>query len=66
MEYCYTFILAIIFLLYHEKKNIKNRLMYVPVDLYFNSEFCVLANPIRIILGIMMKKAKNQNATGER
>ena len=40
--------------------------MYVPVDLYFNSEFCVSANPMRIMLGIMMKKAKNQNATGER
>ena len=34
--------------------------MYVPVDLYFNSEFWVSANPIRIMLGIMMKKAKNQ------
>ena len=40
--------------------------MYVPVKLYFNSEFCVSANPMRIMLGIMMKKAKNQNATGER
>ena len=40
--------------------------MYVPVELYFNSEFCVLAKPMRIMLGIMIKKAKNQNATGER
>ena len=40
--------------------------MYVPVELYFNSEFCVSANPMRIMLGIMMKKAKNQNTTGER
>ena len=39
--------------------------MYDPVELYFNSEFCVLGNPMRIMLGIMMKKAKNQNATGE-
>ena len=35
------------------------------VELYFNGEFCVSANPIRIMLGII-KKAKNQNATGER
>ena len=35
--------------------------MYVPVELYFNSKFCVSANPMRIMLGIMMKKAKNQN-----
>ena len=40
--------------------------MYVPVELYLNSEFCVSANPMRIMLDIMMKKAKNQNATGER
>ena len=40
--------------------------MYVPVELYLNSEFCVSANLMRIMLGIMMKKAKNQNATGER
>ena len=39
--------------------------MYVPVELYFCSEFCVLANPMTIMLGIMMK-AKNQIATGER
>ena len=40
--------------------------MHVPAELYFNSEFYVPANPMRIMLGIMMKKAKNQNATGER
>ena len=33
---------------------------------YFNSDFCILANQIRIMLGIVMKKAKNQNTTGER
>ena len=40
--------------------------MYVPVELHFNSESCVSANSMRIMLGIMMKKAKNQNTTGER
>ena len=40
--------------------------MYVPIELYFNSEFFISANPMKIMLGIMMKKAKNQNATGER
>ena len=40
--------------------------MYVPIELYFNIEFCVSANPMKIMLSIMMKKAKNQNATGER
>ncbi len=40
--------------------------MYVPVELYFNSEFFISANPMKIMLGIMMKKAKNQNATGEK
>ena len=40
--------------------------MYIPVELYFNSEFGVSAYPMRIMLGIMMKKAKNQNTTGER
>ena len=40
--------------------------MDFPLEWYFNSEFCVLANPMRIMLGIMIKKAKNQNATGER
>ena len=40
--------------------------MYIAVELYFNSEFCVSANPMRIMLGIMMKKAKNQITTGER
>ena len=40
--------------------------MYIVVEFYFNSEFCVSANPMRIMLGIMMKKAKNQNTTGER
>ena len=40
--------------------------MYIPVELYFNSEFYISANPMRIMLGIMMKKAKNQNTTGER
>ena len=34
--------------------------MFVPVELYFNSEFCVSANPMRIMLGIMMKKVKNK------
>ena len=32
--------------------------MYVSVELYFNIEFCVSANPMRIMQGIMMKKAK--------
>ena len=32
--------------------------MYVSVELYFNSEFCASANPMRIMHGIMMKKAK--------
>ena len=32
--------------------------MYVSVELYFNSEFCVSANLIRIMLGIMIKKVK--------
>ena len=40
--------------------------MYVPIELYFNSEFFISANPMKIMLGIMMKKAKNQNATGEK
>ena len=40
--------------------------MNVPVELHFNSETCVSANPMRIMLGIMMKKAKNQITTGER
>ena len=40
--------------------------MYFSLKWYFNSEFCVLANSIRIMLGIVMKKDKNQNATGER
>ena len=39
--------------------------MNVPLEWYFNSEFCVSANPMRIMLGIMIKKAKNQNATRE-
>ena len=32
--------------------------MYVPLKWYLNSEFCVSANLIRIMLGIMIKKAK--------
>ena len=40
--------------------------MYVSVELYFCSEFCVLAKPMRIMHGIVMKKAKNQNTTEER
>ena len=40
--------------------------MYGTVEKYFSSHFCVLANPMRIMLGIVMKKAKNQNTTGER
>ena len=40
--------------------------MDVPLEWYFNSEFCASANPMRIMLGIMMKKAKNQVATEER
>lgn len=36
------------------------------VEKYISSDFCVLANPMRIMLGIVMKKAKNQNTTGER
>ena len=40
--------------------------MDVPLEWYFNSEFRILENPMRIMLGIMMKKTKNQNATGER
>ena len=40
--------------------------MDFPLEWYFNSEFCVSANPMRIMLGIMIKKAKNQNATGDR
>ncbi len=40
--------------------------MYLPLEWYFNSEFCVLALLMRKMLGIMMKKTKNQNATGER
>ena len=40
--------------------------MYVALEWCFNSKFCVLENPMRIMLGIIMKKAKNQNAAGER
>ena len=40
--------------------------MYGTVEKYFSSDFCVLANLMRIMRGIMIKKAKNQNATGER
>ena len=40
--------------------------MYGPVEKYFSSDICVLANPMRIMLSIVMKKAKNQNTTGER
>ena len=40
--------------------------MNVPVELHLNSETCVSANLMRIMLGIVVKKAKNQNTTGER
>ena len=34
--------------------------MYSPVEKYFSSDCCVLANPMRIMLGIVMKNAKNK------
>ena len=40
--------------------------MYVAIELQFNSGFGVSENPMRIMLGIMIKKAKSQNETGER
>ena len=40
--------------------------MYRPVEKYFSSNISVLANPIRIMLSIVMKKVKNQIITGER
>ena len=40
--------------------------MYGPVEKYFSNDFCVLAYPMRIMPGIVMKKAKNQNTTEER
>ena len=40
--------------------------MYGSVEKYLSSDFCVLANLMRIMLGIVLKEAKNQNTTGER
>ena len=40
--------------------------MYSSVEKYLSSDFCVLANLMRIMLGIVLKEAKNQNTTGER
>ena len=40
--------------------------MYGLVEKYFSNDFCILANRMKKMLGIVMKKAKNQNATGER
>ena len=34
--------------------------MNSPLENYLSNDFCVLANPMRKMIGIVMKKAKNQ------